>query len=419
MSVELLQREIEHLRGKQKPKSRKAKSGHAESLVANLFASATSEQEVLLLVIEHVLSEIYVYETDIFVYDSSHHLVSTTANQTNDKLGRYVKDFEENGICDWISENKTASIIPNLDDIGNDNTISSFLIIPLMIRDSTLGFTIARTNIQSSQCDPNILNSVTEQSYYAALAIDNLRSQAEISKMNAKLQNFSKSLSTPQEATSISEITNSISEEIANSLKIVNANIALIESGVGNSKQRINTIKQQFDLINLLNNKLIKISAHTSEQAKETFSFAEVVEDVLLFSNSQLQRDGIIVYKTIEPENIIINGIKAKLEQALLNILLFSRDKLEEGGKIEITLYSTRNKRANLIITDNSIGLNASEEATILEHYVVNPNKQQRINGLYLANKIIENHNGKLEVISELGKGITYKVALPIYQPKG
>lgn len=419
MSVELLQREIEHLRGKQKPKSRRTKSVQPDSLVANLFAAATSEQEVLLLFIEHILSDIYVYETDIFVYDSSHHLVSATANQTNDKLNRYVIHFEENGICDWISENKTASIIPNLDDANDDNTVSSFLIIPLMIRDSVLGFTISRTNLNPLQLEQTVLTSITEQSYYAALAIDNLRSKAEISKMNAKLQNFSKNLSTPHEATSISEITNSISEEIANSLKIVNANIALIESGVGNTKQRINTVKQQFELISLLNNKLITISGQTSEQSKETFSFAEVVEDILLFSNSQLQRDGIIVHKTFEPETILINGVKAKLEQALLNILLFSRDKLEDGGKIEISLYSTRNKRANLIITDNSIGLDTSEESTIFEHYLVNPNKQQRINGLYLANKIIEKHKGKLEVISELGKGITYKVVLPIYQSEG
>lgn len=419
MSVELLQREIEHLRGKQKPKSKRAKSIHSESLVANLFASATTEQEVLLLVIEHILADIYVMETDIFVYDSSHHLVTATANQTNDKLNRYVLHFEENGICDWISENKTASIIPNLDDTNDNKEVSSFLIIPLMIRDSVLGFTISRTNLNPLQLEQSILTSITEQSYYAALAIDNLRSKAEISKMNAKLQNFSKSLSNPNEATSISEITNSISEEIANSLKIVNANIALIESGVGNSKQRINTIKQQFDLITLLNNKLITISGQTSEQSKEIFSFAEVVEDILLFSNSQLQRDGIIVHKSFDSANILINGVKAKLEQALLNILLFSRDKLEDGGRIEISLNSTRNKRANLIITDNSIGLNTTEEATIFEHYLVNPNKQQRINGLYLANKIIENHNGKLEVISDLGKGITYKVILPIFQSIG
>lgn len=418
MSVELLQREIEHLRAKQKPKSRKSKSATNELLVSNIFATANSEQEILLQFIEHILKDIFVFETEIFLYDSTHKLNSATANESNQILYKYVNHYEESGICDWISEKKLASLIPNLDDKSGEISNSSFLIIPLLLRDTTIGFIVSRTNIAPLELDESFLIAITEQSYYAALALDNLRSKAEIQKMNARLLTFSHKLASPKETTSISEITNSISEEMSNSLKIVQANISLIETGVGDSKQRFGTIKQQIGLLNLLTTKLLTISDNELKDKTELFSLATVLEDILLFSNSQLQRDGIIIHKEFEAKELIIQGSKSKLEQALLNILLFSRDKLEDGGKIELSLFSTRNQRANLIIRDNSIGLNQSEKATVFEHYVINPEKKEAIAGLRIANDIISNYNGKLEVLSEFGKGTTYKIVLPIYKAK-
>ncbi len=418
MSVELLQREIEHLRSKQKPKSRRLKSGVVESAFANLFSAVTSEQDVLLLYIEHIIKDIFVYETDLFIYDSTHKLLSATANQSAEKLEIYIRHYEESGICDWISEKKLAGLIPNLDDASGEFSNASFLLVPLLLRDSVIGFAVSRTNLSPLELDESQLSSITEQAYYVALALDNIKSKAEIQKMNARLQTFSQHLTSPKEADSISEITNSISEEISNSVKIIQANISLIENGVGDYLQRLGTIKQQVELVNLLNSKLLFISGSIHENTSEIFSFTAVVEDILLFSNSQLQRDGITIHKQFETNEILIQGSKSKLEQALLNVILFSRDKLEEGGKIEISLFSSRNNKANLMISDNSIGLNPSEEATVFEHYLVNPDKSESITGLHLANSIITNYDGKLEVVSEFGKGITYKIALPLYKSK-
>lgn len=418
MSVELLQREIEHLRSKQKPKSRRNKNGNGEPIFANLFSSASTEQDVLLLYIEHIIKDIFVFETDIFLYETNHNLISATATQAAEKFEIFIRHYEESGICDWISEKKLAAIIPNLDDSNEEFANSSFLLVPLLLRDSVTGFAVSRTNLSPLQLEESILASITEQAYYVALALDNIKSKSEIQKMNAKLQTFSKHITSPKDTDSISEITNSISEEISNSLKIVHANISLIENGVGDYFQRLGTIKQQIDLINLLNSKLIFISGSVQDNSNEIFSFSAVVDDILLFSNSQLQRDGITMHKQFEENEILIQGSKSKLEQALLNVILFSRDKLEEGGKIEISLFSSRNNKANLMISDNSIGLNPSEEATIFEHYLVNPDKSESITGLHLANSIIANYNGKLEVISEFGKGITYKITLPLYKSK-
>lgn len=48
------------------------------------------------------------------------------------------------------------------------------------------------------------------------------------------------------------------------------------------------------------------------------------------------------------------------------------------------------------------------------EYYSTKKNNKGHGLGLVLCKNIIENHNGKIEVESELGKGTTFKISLPI-----
>jgi signal transduction histidine kinase len=48
------------------------------------------------------------------------------------------------------------------------------------------------------------------------------------------------------------------------------------------------------------------------------------------------------------------------------------------------------------------------------EYYTTKENSEGHGLGLILCKNIIENHSGKIEVDSELGKGTTFKISLPI-----
>jgi signal transduction histidine kinase len=91
------------------------------------------------------------------------------------------------------------------------------------------------------------------------------------------------------------------------------------------------------------------------------------------------------------------------------------------GQKIEITCY----KRGNFIetcIKDHGPGISEQTKSIIYDKYYAVKKLEREIGtglSLYLAKQIIEAHKGKLIVESELEKGSTFYVILPIYTEPG
>lgn len=417
MSVELLKREIEHLRSKENNthKRNKPKKLVTESQ-ANNYLICKNNPEILQLFIDSILKTYPINETDLFLFDTNRKLYSATNSNASEVLDKYKNNFEENGIIDWVCSKESASAVPNLEDFSADSTNIAFIIIPMVLREMPIGIIIAGTSKMPTEFTEADLKQLYEQAAPAAIAIDNLISREEIVKMNSKLNSINRQMIESSKMASFGEIATSISGEINNSIQIIQANIGLIESGVGSPEQRFKIIKQQVESINVINKRLISLSSSGHETKNTSVNLVSIIDDVLLFSNTQFRRDGIILQKEIEDGEFRISGSKAQLEQAILNILLFSRDNLDEGGKINIGLYKTRGEKINLIISDNSIGLSEEELKNIFEPIVSSQNKSWT--GLYLAKNIIAQHKGKIEIISELRKGITYKITLPKYNNK-
>ncbi len=417
MSVELLKREIEHLRSKEKPANKKNKSKKNEAQApVNNFLNCNNIQEIMKLFIDTILKQYPISETDLYLFDTFRKLYSAADSSASDALNKYKNNFEENGIIDWVCSKSSASAVPNFDDLSGESTNTSFLLIPLVLRDLAIGVIIAGTSKLPTDFSELELKFLFEQAVPATVAVDNLISKEEIVNMNRKLSSINKQMIESSKMASFGEIASSISGEISNSIKIIQANIDLIESGVGSPENRFKIIKQQIESINVINKRLINLSSTSTESKGSSVNLISVIDDILLFSNTQFQRDGIILQKEIEEGEFKIFGSKAQLEQAILNILLFSRDNLDEGGKIKIGLYRSRAEKLNLIISDSSIGLSPDELKDVFEPLVSDQNKSRT--GLYLAKNIISQHKGKIEIISELRKGITYKISLPKYNNK-
>jgi signal transduction histidine kinase len=104
------------------------------------------------------------------------------------------------------------------------------------------------------------------------------------------------------------------------------------------------------------------------------------------------------------------------IEQALIN-LIDNAIKYTDRGYVRI---STASDEAHIIISveDSGIGIPPQDIDRIFERfYVVNKSRTRSIGGtglgLSIVKHIIERHNGKIEVKSEINKGSTFKILLP------
>ena len=101
------------------------------------------------------------------------------------------------------------------------------------------------------------------------------------------------------------------------------------------------------------------------------------------------------------------------LRQAFLNILLNSCQAIPEGGAIRIATALEQGEWVRVTISDEGTGIPAEDLDKIFRLYYTTKAEGSGI-GLSMVYRIIQLHDGSVDVASEVGRGTTFTVRLPI-----
>jgi PAS domain S-box-containing protein len=112
-----------------------------------------------------------------------------------------------------------------------------------------------------------------------------------------------------------------------------------------------------------------------------------------------------------------------RLEQVFSNILYNAIKFTEPGGTISVSCHvDDKQKMIVISISDTGIGIPLAEQENIFEKFYRSSNYQP-VNGkkgsglgLALSKEIITAHDGRIWVVSTVGKGSTFNFSLPIYK---
>lgn len=111
----------------------------------------------------------------------------------------------------------------------------------------------------------------------------------------------------------------------------------------------------------------------------------------------------------------IVIGDKLELEQAFINIFLNAIESMDLNRKLEITL-SKEDKLVRIEITDTGKGIPKEDLPHIFDPFFTNKDEGTGL-GLAITHRIIQDHKGKISVVSEVGKGTTFTIELPLSRP--
>jgi two-component system NtrC family sensor kinase len=138
-----------------------------------------------------------------------------------------------------------------------------------------------------------------------------------------------------------------------------------------------------------------------------------MIDDVLILAKNQLYDRNIVPVFLYQGSPPIIMGVRDQIQSVILNIVINAIDVMPEGGYIYVDLDLTEETEGVKVkIRDTGTGM----DKNIMDH-LFNPfftTKEEGVGlGLYLCNEIINNHNGYIEVDSEVGKGTIFSFWLP------
>ncbi|MDK2952276.1 MAG: two-component system, OmpR family, phosphate regulon sensor histidine kinase PhoR [Kosmotogales bacterium] len=213
----------------------------------------------------------------------------------------------------------------------------------------------------------------------------------------------------------------SVSHEIQSPLTSICGFISLLKKeNLDNTKRLryIEIIEIEALRLSKLSDNLLKLSVLDSEYASlqpKEYLLNKQIKNVVLMMEPQWSAKHIEV--SVDETPVYISADEDLLDQVWINLLQNSIKFTPEGGKINIDL--TKNERFICFsIKDNGIGMINENIFHIFEKFYMADKSRNRSmggNGLGLAivKKIINMHNGKIEVDSKVGQGTIFKIILP------
>ena len=133
---------------------------------------------------------------------------------------------------------------------------------------------------------------------------------------------------------------------------------------------------------------------------------------------SMLRRmiDGTVELTTVLPDQpALIHADRAQIEQVIANLAVNAGDAMPDGGHLalEVVLEPDR-RRALLIVRDDGIGMDAATAAQIFEPFFTTKGAEGTGLGLSMVHGIVSQSDGEIAVDSELGRGTTFTISLPL-----
>jgi signal transduction histidine kinase len=124
----------------------------------------------------------------------------------------------------------------------------------------------------------------------------------------------------------------------------------------------------------------------------------------------EADRNGVVMSVECDA-SAIVNGDPSMLRQAFLNLALNACQAMPEGGTLRIQ-GKPSGRRVQVLVSDNGTGIKPEHLDKIFDLYFTTKPKGSGI-GLSMVYRIIQMHDGEIEIESTLGKGTTFRILLP------
>lgn len=231
----------------------------------------------------------------------------------------------------------------------------------------------------------------------------------------------------------LGELSAGIAHEIRNPLAGIKAAAQILEDSFGVDDFRyqiIGRIVREVDKANRLLQEFFKFARPTKPKLK-FHDIEMIVDGVYLLLAPKMQKRNIQFLPDFGGDVPQVYVDETQIEQVVLNLFLNAIDAMPGGGKLKVSTFNKKlrildNEKESLNVDENELNyvlVEISDTGTGIseENFekIFNPfftTKTEGVGlGLSICSRLIEENGGKIDVVSEWGKGTTFVLALPAF----
>lgn len=306
-------------------------------------------------------------------------------------------------------------------DSVQDLGIRSAICVPIKARDKVLGVIHVDTQLQQAPFNENDLRVMTVIGVLTGLALANTR-LVELALQRERLA-------------AVGEAVASLSHYIKNILQGLQGGSAILERGLRDN--RLEHMTRGWEIVSRNQrriNDLVLDMLHYSRKREPNFerrSLNSVIREAVELIAPRAAEKQIAVVQKLDGDLPEIWFDASGIHHACLNILVNAVDAVEpRTGRVTVSTsrhvdqprYPDPSRKPvemlAINIADNGSGISEADVERIFQAFHSTKGHQGTGLGLAVSRKIVEEHQGRIEVESQPGAGSTFTIYLPVAQPE-
>lgn len=216
-----------------------------------------------------------------------------------------------------------------------------------------------------------------------------------------------------------------VSHEMRTPLTVIRGNADLMRAIGAADKESLDAIISESDRMTRMVSNLLLLSQADSGQLPmkvEPLDLGPLVAEVeragRMLSESRHSR---VTVTAKVGDALLVEGDRDRLKQVLLNLIDNGIKHTPDGGAVAIEAVAVDDS-IKLLVSDTGIGIPAADLPHVFDRFYRVDKARSRAQGgaglgLAIVKSIVEAHGGRIEARSESGRGTTFIVSLPAFQP--
>jgi signal transduction histidine kinase len=387
----------------------------ATQRLSNIISTATEPELIVGALIELTRQVIPVLESNIFLFQSTSSKIIPLSSKGSPRLQVETEHQLESGIVDWVIAEKKTVIIPDLEHMLATTSARNFVIVPLILRSQGIGIFIIHTEKPQQEFSNQDIQLLSVLANQAAVGVENWRTYDQLLKANEELKASQAQMVQAAKLAAIGELAAGIAHEIKNPLQVLMLHLELVQSGQP-LPNWIEMFSRQLKRLSDITLRLMNFARNVSEEVTtDAININKAIDDIVIMVQHEFSGNGIDIELLLAEDLPSVSGNANYLQQVFLNLLINARDAMPQGGTVTVATSLTGFHVA-IRFSDNGSGIPKEVQEKIFKPFFSTKGDKGTGLGLAICSKIIAQHKGEIKVESEVGKGTTFTIFLPVWR---
>jgi PAS domain S-box-containing protein len=222
-------------------------------------------------------------------------------------------------------------------------------------------------------------------------------------------------LLTSEKLASIGLLSAGVAHEINTPLTGISSYVQMLQKKLTDSHyaQILEKVEAQTDRVAKIIKNLLTFARSPSDDSFQPVDLKQSLEEILSLIDYKLKNMNVrLVLELLPVPGTYAQG--ERLQQVFINIILNALDAMPEGGELAIRL-APENGAAVVRISDTGTGIRPELLSRIFDPFFTTKGVGKGTGlGLSISYAIVKEHDGRIEVRSEVGRGSTFTITLPV-----